>query len=424
MKKYNKFFKEKAISMKMKGVSVYDIANKCHVGKSTLYRWFNKRKCISNNSYESTVKNAIALFKNNIPIKTISSKLNISKSTLYYWYNKYNNTSKYKLTSHNDNLKHLKLQKKVEILQLLSPINKMKTREKIEAIKSLVRNYNITLLCEIFCISKTTYYRYLSTKPTKNEIRDNFLRKEILQIYQVNKKMIGGIKIKEVLNEKGLNVSKKKVYQLMNDLNISKQVKKRNPYLRPKKKTNSKCKNILNQRFNPLEPNLVWVSDVTEVKIRSKPVYLCIIMDLFARKIIGHTISIKNNTRLAELTFKNALYTRTNKVPVLFHSDRGSIYTSYRFRQLLQKYHITQSFSKAGYPYDNSPMESFFSQYKRETKQERDSISTIQKYKVLVQEYIEFYNEFRFHSGIGLLTPNKKEELYDNFYIKNSKPLK
>ncbi len=204
----------------------------------------------------------------------------------------------------------------------------------------------------------------------------------------------------------------------MNNLHISKQTPKNTPYLKLKKNTNSTCKNILRQRFNPLEPNLVWVSDVTEIKIKSKPVYLCIIMDLFARKIIGHSISLKNNTKLVEKTFNHALSNRKDKLPVMFHSDRGSPYTSYQFRQTIQRYNITQSFSAPGYPYDNSPMESFFSQYKRETLQERSSISTIKAYKEFVQEYIDYYNAYRFHRGLGLLTPNKKEELYQDSHVR------
>jgi len=373
---------------------------------------------------ENEKEKVINLLCKGIPIKIISERFKISKSTLYYWQNRQVSNNTIQANKYANDLHVIKLNKTIEILRFISQVKDMKTREKFEAIRSLSEKYNLSLLCEVFHLSKSTFYRYSNMKIPSNELRDNFLRDEILEIYRLNKKRIGGTKIRRSLIERGITVSEKKVFSLMNQLHISKQTKKVNPYLKPKKNTNSKCKNILKQRFNPIEPNLIWVTDVTEIKIRSKPVYLCIIMDLFARKVIGNIVSIKNNTRLAKLTFNHALTTRSNKVPVIFHSDRGSIYTSYKFRQLIQKYHITQSFSKPGYPYDNSPMESFFSQFKRESKQSIDSISTIKGYKQLVKEYITYYNELRFHRGIGLMTPNTKEELYFKYYIKNSKPLK
>lgn len=426
MKKYTSIFKKKMILLYTKGNSVSKLSKAYKASRSTIYRWIHHNHSLNIVSVytKQDKENAISLYQKQVPVKQISNKLKISKSTLYVWFHLYKLNHKKTIDKYANDLHVKKLKSTIEVLKLLSPIKHLKSREKFEIIKPLSKRYSITLLCEVFNISKNTYYRYLNRKLTLNELRDNFLREEILDIYKSYRKMIGGIKIKKALNERGLRVSKRKVYQIMNELNICKQTKKTNPYLRPKKKTNSKCKNILKQRFNPLEPNLVWVSDITEVKIKSKPVYLCVIIDLFARKVIGYIISIKNNTRLTELTFKNALVTRYGTPPVMFHSDRGSNFTSYHFRQLIQKHHTTQSFSKPGYPYDNSPMESFFSQFKRETKQERDSICTIKAYRKLVKEYIDFYNEFRFHMGIGLLSPNKKEELYYNFYIKNSKPLK
>lgn len=426
MKNYPLFFKNKMILLYSNSEPVKSICRRYKVSKSTLYRWINMTNSIKMIRKHDKIEEekVITLLNNGIPIKIISERFKICKSTLYYWQNKQVNNNTIQSNKYANDLHVIKLYRTIEILRFISPVKAMKTREKFEAIRSLSGKYNLSLLCEVFHLSKSTYYRYSNMRIPSNELRDKFLRDEILEIYRINKKRIGGTKIRRSLIERGITVSEKKVYNLMNQLHISKQTKKVNPYLKPRKNTNSKCKNILKQRFNPLEPNLVWVTDVTEIKIRSKPIYLCVIMDLFARKVIGNIVSLKNNTRLAELTFNHALTTRSNKVPVIFHSDRGSIYTSYKFRQLIQKYHITQSFSKPGYPYDNSPMESFFSQFKRESKQSIDSISTIKDYKQLVIEYIAYYNELRFHRGIGLMTPNTKEELYFKYYIKNSKPLK
>ena len=197
----------------------------------------------------------------------------------------------------------------------------------------------------------------------------------------------------------------------MKDLRIEKITVKKNPYIKPTKDTNITCKNLLKQQFHQPAPNLVWVSDVTEIKINQKPVYFCAIMDLYSRKIISHQISRKNNTRLTMNTFKLAIQKR-KKVPNLFHSDRGSNYTAHKFQRLLKKHHVKQSFSNPGYPYDNAVMESFFSHYKRETIRTMLPFRKIQDYIRMVKDYILYYNNDRFHMGIGMLTPNKKERIH------------
>lgn len=197
----------------------------------------------------------------------------------------------------------------------------------------------------------------------------------------------------------------------MNELNISKVTPKKNPFIKPPKRTNQNCKNLLNQKFNQKEPNLVWVSDVTEIKINNKPVYLCAIMDLFSRKIIAHQVSRKNNTRLTILTMKKAINYRKT-VPNIFHNDRGVNYTSYKFQRFIRKHQISQSFSAPGYPYDNAVIESFFSSYKRETIKMMLPFSKIQDYIKMAKEYMSYYNNERFHMGIGLLTPSLKEKIH------------
>lgn len=408
-------FKKKMIQLYLKGEPIKSICKKYAIKKSSLYSWIQQSKqgTRKNIHKEETKQWVIQLIEKGQSIKKISKRIKISESTIYYWVSKSSRLKevKYSPTPIIDPY-IIKLEQTNQILTLVSFIKDMSISEKYQSIRSLKNRFSITLLCKVFSLSRTTYYNHKNIKENTYELRDKLLKSTIMETYKRHKKRIGGEKIRHDLMLQGHTVSIKKVYQIMNDLNISKQVKKKNPYLKLSRNTNKNCKNILNQRFNPIAPNLVWVSDVTEVKINSKPVYLCIIMDLFARKVISHVVSRKNNTRLIVLTFNGALMYRNNSVTNMFHSDRGAQYTSYLFRALLRKYTITQSFSAPGYPYDNSPMESFFSQFKRETQSERNSIHTIKEYTALVNEYIDYYNEFRFHRGLGLLTPNKKEEMY------------
>ncbi len=141
-------------------------------------------------------------------------------------------------------------------------------------------------------------------------------------------------------------------------------------------------------------------------------VLLCIIMDLFSRKIIAWQLSGKADAELATATFQKAYRKRNAPYGLMFHSDRGSQYTALSFRQLLDSHHVVQSFSKKGYPFDNAVCECFFKYLKREETNRRN-YHTLQELFTSVFEYIEgYYNTRRPHGSLGLLTPNEKERLY------------
>ncbi len=168
-------------------------------------------------------------------------------------------------------------------------------------------------------------------------------------------------------------------------------------------------KNHLDQNFNPKEPNTKWASDITYIKVANKFAYLCVIMDLFSRKVIAWKLSDKIDTKLVIDTFLLAYNKRNKPKNLLFHSDRGSQYTSSEFRKLLDSFDILQSFSKKGYPFDNAVVESFFKHMKRE-EINRKSFNDINDLKLCVFEYIDsFYNLKRPHGSLDYMTPNEKE---------------
>lgn len=184
------------------------------------------------------------------------------------------------------------------------------------------------------------------------------------------------------------------------------------PLYRKKHNDNGECTDHLQQNFNQKAPNLVWVSDFTYIKAGNKWYYLCIVMDLFSRKIIAWNISGKPDANLIITTFSKAYQKRNAPYGLIFHSDRGSQYTAFAFRQLLDSLHVVQSFSKKGYPFDNAVCECFFKYLKKEETNRR-TYHTLQELHNSVFEYIEgFYNSRRPHSSLGLLTPNEAEKLY------------
>jgi len=145
----------------------------------------------------------------------------------------------------------------------------------------------------------------------------------------------------------------------MTDMNLPKMPTIKLRFIHPRSIPNFDCPNYLNQNFNVPQPNQVWASDITYINLNASFAYLCVIMDLFSRKIIAWKLSLKIDTSLVKDTFIKAFYSQKPSTSLIFHSDRGSQYTSFIFRKLLDSFGIIQSFSKLSHPWDNAVVESF-----------------------------------------------------------------
>ena len=172
--------------------------------------------------------------------------------------------------------------------------------------------------------------------------------------------------------------------------------------------------NKLKRQFLREAPNLVWVSDITYVRVDEVFYYLCVVIDLFSRKVLSYAISDNIDTELVTAAFEKAFTDRHQPQGLMFHSDQGAQYMAYEFRTLLRKYQVTQSFSKPGTPFDNAVAESFFASIKNEEFR-RSFYNTEDELRTAVQEYIKYFNDYRPHQRMGFQTPNQVErDFYNN----------
>ena len=167
--------------------------------------------------------------------------------------------------------------------------------------------------------------------------------------------------------------------------------------------------NKLKRKFLADAPNTVWVSDITYAKVGMDFLYLCVIIDLYSRKVVGYSISEYIDMDLVEAAFQSAFSARNRPSGLTFHSDQGTQYTSIEFRTLLKRNGVTQSFSAPGCPYDNAVAESFFASIKKEDFR-RNFYKNEDELRTAVDSYIDFYNDYRPHQRLGYLTPNQVEE--------------
>jgi transposase InsO family protein len=168
--------------------------------------------------------------------------------------------------------------------------------------------------------------------------------------------------------------------------------------------------NKLKQQFNPDRPNAVWVSDITYVRAGGKWHYVCVVIDLFGRKLIAWKVSSRPDSALTSDTLAEAMKARNYPMDVLFHSDRGVQYTSSQFRKAADKFEISQSFSAKGHPYDNAVAESFFKFLKLEELNRR-TFQTKSELTLVLTAYANWYNSERPHSANNGLSPDQKESL-------------
>ena len=131
--------------------------------------------------------------------------------------------------------------------------------------------------------------------------------------------------------------------------------------------------NLLNRQFAVPEPDQLWCGDVTFIWTGNRWAYLAVVMDLFARKSVGWVMSLSPDSQLTMKALTMAFERRGKpKDIMMFHSDQGSHYTSRKFRQLVWRYQLTQSMSRRGNCWDNSPMECSFRSLKRNGYQQQD----------------------------------------------------
>ena len=230
----------------------------------------------------------------------------------------------------------------------------------------------------------------------------------IRDVFDEYRQVLGAEKIRTILIQRGHQVSAEYISQLMREMGLSSvRSTAKKEYL--KLRETERKKNILQQQFTADQPNQRWVSDVTCFKLRDHYFYICVIIDLFSRKVIAHKISKRNSTQLITAAFKMAYEERQPPSGLIFHSDRGSQYTSHRLQQLLHKHNVEQSFSQPGKPHDNAVAESFFASLKKEELYRKDHPSD-RAFQASVASYIEFYNTKRPHRTLKNLTPCQMEE--------------
>lgn len=237
------------------------------------------------------------------------------------------------------------------------------------------------------------YYTYKSL-----EI-DTEVENEVINEFNKSRKNYGTRKIKHKLNKA---ISRRKISIIMKKYNlVSKYTLKRYKHHKTTV-NNSTVTNVLDRNFNRDDSLDVIVSDLTYVQVGSKWNYICTILDLHNREIIGYSIG-KNKTADLVLEAFNNINRPLNKVNI-FHTDRGREFNNKAIDELISMYGITRSLSNKGVPYDNAVAESTYNIIKTEFIF-GEKFDTLSQIKLQFFDYVNWYNHHRIHGSLGYLTP-------------------
>ena len=282
----------------------------------------------------------------------------------------------------------------------------MRTSVKYLVIYRHREKYAISEMCRFFEVSRSGYYDFINRMDIP--AKDLPLAEKIRECQEQCGKTYGYRRVYLWLERKGIHHNPKTVLRVMQKYNLlsvvrRKRYRKYDEYLH-------RYPNLLNRDFSAERPNQKWVTDISYIHTGQGVLYLSVIRDLFDNSIVAYKTSTTQNVQLVLETIKAARRKEKVTAELQLHSDQGFQYTSQAYFKLTQSYSITPSMSRRGNPYDNAMAENFFSILKTECIY-RVKLKTYEEARLLISQYIEFYNNERIQLKTKL-TPLEKRSQY------------
>ena len=269
---------------------------------------------------------------------------------------------------------------------------------------------NVSSACKCLGVSTSGYYAW-------RKCQANLAQKynDLKAVYWQHHARLGAPSLVHDMHDLGYSMSERTVGRMLKKLGLRSRIARKYKHTTDSNHRLPTAPNLLDRQFTVNEPNKIWTTDITYIRTKQGWLYLCVMLDLFSRRIVGWQTSHRIDRQLVCDAFHYAMARQGYPMGVMVHSDQGSQYCSRDFRALLLTNDCTQSMSRRGNCWDNAVTESFFHTLKGHVVH-GSVFATRKEANTVLFDYIEiYYNRVRRHSANGWLSP----EAFEQKYFKN-----
>ena len=282
---------------------------------------------------------------------------------------------------------------------------------KYQFVAAQASEYPVTVLCRVLGLARSGYYAWRKRPLSTRMQQDNQLTADIQRIFINSRQTYGSPRVHAELR-KSKPCARKRVARLMRQAKLIARPRRRTVGTTDSRHAEPVAPNLLARAFDAPAPNRIWVADITYLATQEGWLYLAVVLDLYARRVVGWSMQSTLERSLVIAALTDAIRGRQPPAGLLHHSDRGSQYASGDYQALLAEAKMVGSMSRKGNCWDNAVMESFFATLKAELP-----LSVFPSHaaaRTAVFDYIErFYNRRRCHSSLGYRSPADYEAQQD-----------
>ena len=275
--------------------------------------------------------------------------------------------------------------------------------------------FPIERVCDVAGVSRSAYYDWKQHRDgicTAGELAERRLVSQIEEIHEVSDGSYGSPRVANELRKRGWVVNHKRIERLMRVHNIVGHTPKRHRTTTIPDAAH-RIPDLVQRDFTPEGLDVTWCGDISYIRTWEGFLYFGFVEDLASRRILGMSMASHMRTGLVADALREAVGTRGGDVAgVVFHSDRGTQYTSNEYAQLCVRHGVLQSVGRTGVCWDNAPAESFLATLKKELVHRRVFRTRLEA-RLAIRRWIEsWYNRRRLSSVLGYLSPIEWENNY------------
>lgn len=260
--------------------------------------------------------------------------------------------------------------------------------------------YPVSAQCEMLGVARSTYYA-MRGRPEAPKAPDP-LEPDVIAAHGESRGRYGARKIKALLARSGKVASRRRICRIMRENGLASAYGRKRFKAHPGKPNEADLPNLVAREFRGRGPRTHVCSDLTYVRVGGSWNYVCLLIDLYNREIVGHSAGARKDAGLVKAAFA------TLDFPIsdieVFHTDRGSEFDNAQVDELLEVFGIERSLSRKGCPYDNAVDESTNKILKAELVY-RESFSDTRDLQAKLSDYVHWYNNVRLHSTLGYMSP-------------------